>query len=292
MPDSASDPLDKNTFERMARTVRYITQHYQEQPSLEALAGVAHLSPHHFQRTFTRWAGISPKKFVAHMTLDQAKMSLIRNSNVLSAALDAGLSGPSRLHDLSVTFEAMTPGQMKARGKGLTIKYGASPSPLGLCIVCATEKGVCGLAFAWPEDKDKTINKMIGRWPHAAFKQDDDLAFKVTRMIFNDKTHPIALHAMGTNFQVQVWKALLSIPFGQTATYKIIAENVCTAKASRAVGAANAANPISLLIPCHRVIRESGALAGYAWGEDRKRALLAWESARAAEAASFHDSIK
>lgn len=191
------------------------------------------------------------------MTLDQAKMSLIRNSNVLSAALDAGLSGPSRLHDLSVTFEAMTPGQMKARGKGLTIKYGASPSPLGLCIVCATEKGVCGLAFAWPEDKDKTINKMIGRWPHAAFKQDDDLAFKVTRMIFNDKTHPIALHAMGTNFQVQVWKALLSIPFGQTATYKIIAENVCTAKASRAVGAANAANPISLLIPCHRVIRES-----------------------------------
>ena len=292
MPDSAPDPLDRNTFERMARTVRYITEHYQEQPSLDALAGIAHLSPHHFQRTFTRWAGISPKKFVAHMTLDQAKKSLIRNQNVLSAALDAGLSGPSRLHDLSITFEAMTPGQMKARGKGLTITYGVSPSPLGLCIVCATEIGVCGLAFAWDEEKDETLNKMIGRWPHADFAQDNDLAKKITKVIFDNKTHPIALHAMGTNFQIQVWKALLSIPFGQTATYKIIAENVCTAKASRAVGAANAANPISLLIPCHRVIRESGALAGYAWGEDRKRALLAWESARAAESGAHHDSFK
>lgn len=271
------------TYQRMARSVQFIAEHYLEQPDLETLAGVAHLSPSHFQRTFSQWAGISPKKFVAHMTLERAKQYLIRDGNVLDASLGAGLSGPSRLHDLSVTFEAMTPGQMKARGKGLPIKYGAALSPLGYCIVFATGKGICGLAFTWEEDQQPTINKMIDRWPSAHFDQDDDFARKIVEMIFSSETQAIDLHAMGTNFQIQVWQALLTIPPGRTATYKAIAEKVCTAKASRAVGAANGANPISLLIPCHRVIRESGALSGYAWGIERKRALLAWESAVAAE---------
>jgi len=269
---------DSVTYERMARAVHYITDHYQDQPDLETLAKVAHLSPHHFQRTFAQWAGISPKKFVAHMTLERAKKYLIRNGNVLDASLEAGLSGPSRLHDLSINFEAMTPGQMKARGNGLTIRYGSSLSPLGYCIAFATEKGICGLAFAWEGEREETINQMIEKWPLAEFVHSTDLADKVVGMIFGDKHQTINLHAMGTNFQIQVWQALLTIPPGRTATYKAIAEKVCTAKASRAVGSANAKNPISLLIPCHRVIRETGALSGYAWGEERKRMILAWES--------------
>jgi len=275
---------DSKTYERLARAIRFAAEHHRDQPNLERLAEEAHLSPHHFQRVFTQWAGISPKKFVSHMTLESAKTNLIRNRNILDTALEAGLSGPSRLHDLSITFEAMTPGQLRAKGRGLTIRYGVAASPFGFCIAFATERGLCGLAFAWEEDVELSIKRMIGRWPAASFVQDNAFAEKISSMIFDDSGQSIDLHAMGTNFQIKVWQALLTIPPGRTATYRSIAEKVCTAKASRAVGAANGANPISLLIPCHRVIRESGALSGYAWGIERKRALLAWESAMTGEA--------
>ncbi len=270
-------------FRRMARAIRFLTEHYSEQPSLEDAAGAAGLSPFHFQRVFTRYVGVSPKSFVGNLTLAHAKKELAAGKSVLEAALDAGLSGPSRLHDLSLKIEAMTPGELSKGGAGLEIAYGFHDSPFGVALVMATAKGLCGLAFGDEGEEHAMLEDMTKRWPHAAYRERPEITAKLAERIFDPehRNGEISLHLLGTPWQVQVWRALLSIPEGKVATYKTIAETVGSASASRAVGTAVGRNPISFLIPCHRVLGSDGTLTGYHWGVPRKRAMLAFEAARA-----------
>lgn len=270
--------LNPQEARRMAEAIAYLSRHYRDQPRLEDAAAKAGLSPHHFQRLFTRWVGVSPKKFVGYLTLDHAKALLRESASVLDAALEAGLSGPGRLHDLAVSIDAVTPGEWKARGEGLSIAYGFAPSPFGETLLMQTTRGLCGLAFADPGGEAEALADMTHRWPRARFTRDDAMAGRTIARIFADR-EPLALHLIGTPWQVKVWEALLRIPPGRLVTYEDIAVRICTKRASRAVGTAVGLNPISWLIPCHRVLRKSGALAGYHWGLDRKRAMLAMEAA-------------
>ena len=277
----AIDPEAGTHHRRIARAIRYLSEHYLEQPTLEAAASVAALSPYHFQRLFSRYVGISPKAFVGALTLDHAKAELRKGASVLDAALDAGLSGPSRLHDLSLKIEAMTPGEYAKGGAGLGIDYGFHDSPFGLALVMATEKGVCGLAFADEGEEKIVLADMQARWPNATYRENAARTVAIARRIV-ERTGAIPLHLMGTPWQTKVWQALLAIPEGGFASYRGIAEKVGAGRAARAVGAAVGRNPIAWLIPCHRVLASSGALTGYHWGLARKRAMLAVEAARAA----------
>ena len=266
---------------RMSRAIRFLSEHYTEQPRLEDAAASVGLSPYHFQRLFTRYVGVSPKAFVGHLTLDRAKTELADGKSVLEASLDAGLSGPSRLHDLCLKIEAMTPGDYAKGGEGLTVFYGFHPSPFGTAIIMATEKGLCGLAFADDGDEDMQFEDMKVRWPKARFVEDASCTAKIAKQIFEtEEGDTVGLHLLGTPWQIKVWQALLKIPSGGTSTYGAIAKKTGNAKASRAVGAAVGRNPISWLIPCHRVLASNGALGGYHWGPVRKRAMLAFEAAR------------
>ena len=275
----------ENTAEwrRMGRAIRFLTEHYAEQPRLEDAAAAVGLSPFHFQRTFARYVGVSPKAFVAHLTLAHAKRELALGASVLSAALEAGLSGPSRLHDLCLKVEAMTPGEYAKGGKGVTIDYGFAACPFGIALLLATDKGVCGLGFGDEGEEEAMLADMQGRWPRADYRRDRTLAAGLIRRIFDPERRGelVPLHLMGTPFQVKVWEALIAIPSGRFTTYGAIASTVCDEKASRAVGAAVGRNPISWLVPCHRVLGADGALTGYHWGIERKRAMLAVEAARA-----------
>jgi AraC family transcriptional regulator of adaptative response/methylated-DNA-[protein]-cysteine methyltransferase len=244
-------------------------------------AQAAGLSPSHFQREFTRLAGVSPKSFVAALTLEHAKTALDAGQCVLGAALDAGLSGPSRLHDLCLKIEAMTPGQYAKGGAGLSIVYGFHPSMFGSALLMATERGLCGLAFSNEGEEDALLTDMQARWPRAQFVRDESGTGRYAAKIFSGSGE-VPIQLLGTPWQIKVWQALLAIPEGKIATYRSVAERVCTVRAARAVGAAIGRNPIALLIPCHRVLASSGALTGYHWGVTRKRALLALESARSA----------
>ncbi len=269
-------------WRRMGRAIRFLSENYLDQPRLEDAAACVGLSPFHFQRMFTRYVGVSPKSFVGHLTLAHAKSELARGTSVLEAALDAGLSGPSRLHDLCLKIEAMTPGDYAKAGKGIAIDYGFHDCPFGTALVMATEKGVCGLAFGDAGEEDAMLDDMRARWPMATYRQSPARIAPIARQIFDSrKGGEIALHLLGTPWQIKVWEALLLIPSGKVATYRSVAEKVCSAKASRAVGAAVGRNPISWLIPCHRVLGSDGALHGYHWGLTRKRAMLAYEAARA-----------
>lgn len=271
-------------YPRIAQAIAYLADRYAEQPSLDDAARAAGLSPHHFQREFSRLAGVSPKSFVAHLTLEHAKANLAKGETVFNAALDAGLSGPSRLHDLCLKVEAMTPGSYAKGGAGLNIAYGFWPSLFGATLLMATERGLCGLAFG--DDEDAMFADMASRWPKAAFTRDDTRIAPYAERIFNTgsaATTPLPVQLFGTPWQIKVWQALLAIPEGAVATYRSVAETVCTAKAARATGAAIGRNPIALLIPCHRVLASNGALTGYHWGESRKRAILALEAARLGE---------
>jgi AraC family transcriptional regulator of adaptative response/methylated-DNA-[protein]-cysteine methyltransferase len=271
---------DGDTYARIGRALTWLAEHHLDQPSLDDAARAAGLSPFHFQRQFTRHVGVSPKSYVAHLTIEHAKRSLDQGESVLGAALDAGLSGPSRLHDLCLKVEAMTPGAYAKGGAGLAIHYGFHPSLFGLALVMATEKGVCGLAFGSDESRDEMLVDMTARWPRAEFVKDKRATAALAEKIFSGKGDlPIQLY--GTPWQIKVWQALLAIPPGTTTTYRNIAVQCCTAKASRAAGAAIGRNPISWLIPCHRVLASNGALTGYHWGVARKRAMLAYEAARA-----------
>jgi AraC family transcriptional regulator of adaptative response/methylated-DNA-[protein]-cysteine methyltransferase len=269
-----------NTFsdmKRMADAIAFLTARYLDQPSLDAAAAAVGLSPFHFQRLFTRHVGVSPKAFVGHLTLDHAKRDLAQGASVLAAALEAGLSGPSRLHDLCLKIEAMTPGDYAKAGAGLIIDYGFALSPFGLAIVAATDKGVCALGFG---DEEEAMFADIGaRWPKADYRRNDKRAAKLAGQIFG-KREVLPLHLMGTPFQIKVWEALLAIPSGTFSSYGAIAEHLHNPTACRAVGAAVGRNPISWLIPCHRVLGASGALTGYHWGMERKRAMLAVEAAK------------
>ena len=274
---------DTAEWRRMGRAIRYLSEHYLAQPRLEDAAAVAGLSPFHFQRVFTRYVGVSPKSFVGHLTLAHAKKELAEGTSVLDAALNAGLSGPSRLHDLCLKIEAMTPGDYAKAGRGVRIDYGFHASPFGIALVMATDKGVCGMGFADEGDEEALLADLKARWPKAEYRENEERAAEIALRIFDPQRQGetvVPLHLMGTPWQIKVWEALPAIPSGRFVSYGTIAAKVCTPRASRAVGAAVGRNPISWLIPCHRVLGSGGALTGYHWGVARKRAMLAVEGAR------------
>jgi len=271
--------MDQATYARMERAIVWLADHYQEQPNLETIAAESGLSPHHFQRLFSRWVGVSPKKFAGYLTLDHAKQCLAAADSILDAAYDSGLSGPGRLHDLFVTYESLTPGEWKRQGAGLTLRYGWQPSPFGDCLLVATERGLCGLGFELPEGRAATEDDLLGRWGAARLIVDDAVAADYAARAFGGSGAPLHLVLKGTEFQTRVWEALLRIAPGSVASYQGLAAALDRPAAARAVAGAVAENPVSWLIPCHRVIRGTGAITGYRWGPARKRAMLGWEAA-------------
>ncbi|MHA1537837.1 MAG: methylated-DNA--[protein]-cysteine S-methyltransferase [Alphaproteobacteria bacterium] len=269
-------------YDLMAAALRYIETRRDEQPSLEEVAAAIGLSPAHFQRVFSQWVGVSPKRYLQHLTLDHAKRLLDDRFTVLDATYEVGLSAPSRLHDLFLRWEAMTPGEYARNGKGLTISWGWFDSPFGEVLAMATGRGICGMAFAAELGRERTLADMRGRWPAAVFRNDRGaLADWVTAAFGRDsRGGDVALQLIGAPFQLKVWEALLAIPSGQITTYTEIARRIGNPKAVRAVGTAVGRNPISWLIPCHRALRRDGELGGYHWGLPLKRAMLTYESAR------------
>jgi len=271
-------------YYRIEQALRYLQVNYRQQPSLTEIAGSVHLSEYHFQRLFLRWVGISPKRFLQYLTKESAKELLSRSHSLLDTTLELGLSSPSRLHDLFITCEAVTPGEYKQRGAGLTIRYGFHPSPFGDCLVGITERGLCALSFAEEGNTASLLDDLQQRWEQAKLIEDAAATHPYARRIFDlgrdPGEMPIQLYLHGTNFQLQVWQALLHIPAGELTTYGQIATAVGKPKASRAVGSAVGDNPIAYLIPCHRVIRQAGELGGYRYGLARKQAILGWEQAR------------
>jgi AraC family transcriptional regulator, regulatory protein of adaptative response / methylated-DNA-[protein]-cysteine methyltransferase len=277
------DPEAGSAYRSMGRAIRYLAENYASQPSLDEAAGAVGLSPFHFQRLFTRYVGVSPKNFVGHLTLGRAKAELAGGASVLDAALEAGLSGPSRLHDLCLKIEAMTPGDYAKGGAGLAIDYSFHDCPFGVALAMATDKGLCGLAFGDDGEEHAMLADMKSRWPKAGYRENPARIGSMIEQIFDpQQAGDLGLHLLGTPWQIKVWQALLAIPSGKVSTYRAIAQNVSSAKAARAVGTAVGRNPISWLIPCHRVLGSDGALHGYHWGLTRKRAMLAVEAARAA----------
>ncbi len=278
-----------NDRERMAGILRFLDERHREQPSLDDLAKVAGLSGSRLHRLFVEWVGITPKDFLQCLTLQHARSLLCDGSSVLDAALDSGLSGPGRLHDLCVTLDAATPGEVKSGGVGLDIVWGFGPTPFGDCLLAEVERGVCHLAFVDPNGRDQAAGKLFAEWPKAAFRRDDERAGATLGKVFETRPRagsgPRNLRAWvkGTEFQIRVWRALLEIPRGRLASYGRLAEAIGSPSAARAVGTAVGSNPLAVLIPCHRVIRETGALGGYRWGGGRKRALIAWETGKGRE---------
>ncbi len=277
---------EDSDYETVRRVIELLTLDYQAQPSLEALAGELGQSPTQLQKTFTRWAGLSPKAFLQAVTLDHAKR-LLGNEGMplLDTSLEVGLSGPSRLHDLFVTHEAMSPGEWKAKGAGLEIRYGFHPSPFGIALVMVTPRGLSGLAFSDEGGEREAFEDMARRWPNARYIEDSAATAPYAARIFNAdrwrEEEPLRVVLIGTDFQIRVWEQLLKIPMGRAVTYSSIAGNIGQPTASRAVGAAVGANPISFVVPCHRALGKSGALTGYHWGLTRKRAMLGWEAGKA-----------
>jgi AraC family transcriptional regulator of adaptative response/methylated-DNA-[protein]-cysteine methyltransferase len=269
-------------YARVETAIRYLDQHHEEQPDLATLAAEVGLSPFHFQRLFQRWAGVSPKRFLQFLTVDHARKLLAADAAVLGVALDVGLSGPSRLHDLFLACEAVTPGEARRAGEGLEIVYGFHPTPFGAALVGATDRGICWLGFVRDDGAAAELDRLRTRWRGARLRHDADAVAGLARRIFapDEVGEPIGLHLRGTNFQIKVWEALLRIPPGHAVAYQDVARAIGRPGAMRAVGKAAGTNPIAFLIPCHRVIRKTGPFSGYAWGPERKRAILAWESAR------------
>jgi AraC family transcriptional regulator of adaptative response/methylated-DNA-[protein]-cysteine methyltransferase len=270
-------------YNRIADAIDYIKANFREQPNLDAVAEKVHLSPFHFQRLFTEWAGTSPKKFLQYISVEHAKKILKENNQATlsDTAYETGLSGTSRLHDLFVNIEGMTPAEYKNGGKNLFINYSFAESPFGNIIVASTEKGVCFMAFA--ESEVIGFEDLKHKFPNATFTRKMDLAQQNALFIFqNDwnKLSEIKLHLKGTDFQLKVWETLLKIPMGQLSTYGSIAQQIEKPNASRAVGTAIGSNPVAFLIPCHRVIQSSGTFGGYMWGNTRKTAIIGWEGAQ------------
>lgn len=267
-------------YQRMAKALAWLAERWQDRPALEEAAAATGLSAFHFQRIFTRWAGVSPKTFMAAIAHAEARGRLEAGATVLDAAYDVGLSGPSRLHDLFVAQEAVTPGEARRRGEGVEIGFGYAPCPFGLALVAQTPRGLCGLAFCDPGEEEAVFQDMHRRWPRAIWRRDDQTAAATVRAIFGEDGEVPPLVLMGPPFHVQVWKALLRIPAGHTASYGQVAAWAGKPEAARATGAAIGANPISFLIPCHRAIAKDGRLTGYHWGLERKVAMLGQEAVR------------
>jgi AraC family transcriptional regulator, regulatory protein of adaptative response / methylated-DNA-[protein]-cysteine methyltransferase len=278
------DENDAN-WRKMGRAIRYLSANYLDQPTLEDAASAVGLSPFHFQRLFSRYVGVSPKNFVGHLTLGHAKGGLKAGQSLLETSLDAGLSGPSRLHDLCLKIEAMTPGDYAKGGEGVAIDYGFHACPFGVALIMATGKGICGVAFADEGGEKKTLADMKARWPRATYSEAPGRTQKYAQRIFNpaNSREELRLHLLGTPWQIKVWEALLAIPEGRMTTYRAVAELAGNTNASRAVGMAVGRNPLAWIIPCHRVLGSNGAMTGYHWGLDRKRAMLAVEQARQSE---------
>jgi AraC family transcriptional regulator of adaptative response/methylated-DNA-[protein]-cysteine methyltransferase len=276
------DGRERRDYERIAQAIQYLRDHAARRPDLSAAARHVHLSEYHFQRLFTRWAGVSPKRFLQYLTVEEAKARLVRSASVTDVAGDIGLSGTGRLHDLFATIEAVSPGEFRDRGAGLAIRYDVHESPFGDCLIGMTVRGVCCVHFLERGQHDATLLKR--HWPSADLVKDAAGTAAIAERLFSRFRHsnqaPLSLLVKGTNFQLQVWRALLSIPSGRLTTYSELGKRVGHPEASRAVGNAVAANPIAWLIPCHRVIRETGEFGNYRWGEARKAAMLGWEAAQ------------
>lgn len=268
-------------YERIEHALRYLEENIRNQPDLEALAAEIGLSPYHFHRLFSRWVGTTPKRFLQFVTVEYAKERLLETESVLEAAWDTGLSGGGRLHDLMVTVEAVTPGEYKRHGADLTIRYGLHPTPFGECLLGVTDRGLSSLEFLAGRNAEEALEELARRWPGAALTPEPHATQPYLDKLFPEPgaepRGPFTLHIKGTNFQLQVWQALLRIPAGALTTYGAIARYLDKPGASRAVGRAVGWNPISYLIPCHRVISSTTGLGGYRWGLPRKRAILAWE---------------
>lgn len=269
-------------YERIEIAIRYIEQHYHAQPSLDELAGQLNLSSYHFQRLFQRWAGISPKRFMQYLTIEHAKRRLKASASVLDASFESGLSSGGRLYDHFVTLEAMTPGDYKHQGAGLTVHYGIHPSPFGDMLLAVTAKGICGLWFLNEANSEQALFELKANWVQAKLIADQLATAEYAKQIFETPTQRqtgLSVLVKGSNFQIQVWKALLRLPLGHTVSYGELAQKIGKPNAARAIGSAVGANQIAYLIPCHRVIRASAETGEYRWGETRKKAMLLWESA-------------
>jgi AraC family transcriptional regulator of adaptative response/methylated-DNA-[protein]-cysteine methyltransferase len=287
-PDRVTDlsPLSRAAadYDIVRRAIAFLSEHWRAQPEIEAVAEAAGVSASDLHHLFRRWAGITPKAFLQAITLDHARRLLRDSASVLDASFEVGLSGPGRLHDLFVTHEAMSPGEWKSGGAGLTISYGFHPSPFGTALVMATERGLAGLAFANPNEEQAALADMAGRWPRASIVEDTARTAPLAQRVFDSKLwraeRPLRVVLIGTDFEVRVWETLLRIPLGRAVTYSDIATKIRAPKAARAVGAAVGKNPISFVVPCHRALGKNGDLTGYHWGLTRKRAMLGWEAGK------------
>ena len=271
-------------YRRVEQAILYLENNAHRQPSLKEIAASVSLSEYHFQRLFTRWVGISPKRFLQFLTKERAKQMLERSENLLDVTYETGLSSPGRLHDLFVACEAVTPGEYKAQGEGLTIQYGFHYTPFGECLLAATERGISNLLFVQNGNRDEALRSLRKRWKNAELIEDPVRTRPLVSQIFNlyENRNPSSLSVFlnGTNFQIKVWEALLRIPPGAVVSYEALAASIGMPKAARAVSNAVSQNPIPVLIPCHRVIRKMGEFGGYRWGTARKKALLGWEMAK------------
>jgi len=292
-PDRIADPNLLTTaaadYEVVRRAIGHIRGHWREQPEIETIAEAAGVTPTELHHLFRRWCGLTPKAFLQALTLDGARRLLRDSASVLDASYEVGLSGPGRLHDLFVTHEAMSPGEWKAGGEGLTVRFGFHPSPFGAALVMATDRGLAGLALADRGDEKGALADMKSRWPKAAYVEDKAYTVSFAQRIFDPAcwrpSEPLRVVLIGTDWEVRVWEALLRIPMGKVVSYSEIAEQIRAPAAARAVGAAVGKNPICFVVPCHRVIGKSGELTGYHWGITRKRAMLGWEAGQVAAAA-------
>jgi AraC family transcriptional regulator of adaptative response/methylated-DNA-[protein]-cysteine methyltransferase len=285
-PERISDPVPLSSsaadYDVVRRAIAHIRGNWRTQPEIEQIAEAAGVTPTELHHLFRRWAGLTPKAFLQALTLDSARNLLRDSASVLDASYEVGLSGPGRLHDLFVTHEAMSPGEWKTGGEGLTVYYGFHPALFGTALVMATDRGLCGLAFADPGEEKAAVADMRSRWPRATYVEDSARTAPLCARIFDKKLwredRPLRVVLIGTDFEVRVWETLLRVPMGRATTYSDIANHIGKPKAPRAVGAAVGKNPISFVVPCHRVIGKSGELTGYHWGLTRKRAMLGWEA--------------
>jgi AraC family transcriptional regulator of adaptative response/methylated-DNA-[protein]-cysteine methyltransferase len=284
IPDLAPFPDAAADYDVVRRAIAHIRGNWRTQPDIANIADAAGVGVTDLHHLFRRWAGLTPKDFLQALTLDHARALLRESASVLDASYEVGLSGPGRLHDLFVTHEAMSPGEWKAGGEALTIAYGFHPSPFGSALIMATGRGLAGLAFADAGEERAVLADMQARWPKASYVEDRIGTAPLARRIFDSTTwrsgEPLQVMLIGTDFEVRVWEALLTVPMGRLTSYSDIAAKVCKPAAARAVGAAVGRNPISFVVPCHRVVGKNGSLTGYHWGLTRKRAMLGWEAGK------------
>jgi AraC family transcriptional regulator of adaptative response/methylated-DNA-[protein]-cysteine methyltransferase len=284
MKDPNDSFVDSRDFARIAKSIRFIASRFREQPRLATIADHVGLSEFHFNRLFRRWAGVTPKQYLTYITGREARGAIINQSSVLDTAYSVGLSGPGRLHDLIVTLDAVTPGELKALGRGLTLHYGFTATPFGDALLATTPRGLCHLSFVDTGEREKALAELREQYRNADLARDDAQASVIANQIWGATTAhgtqraPLKLHIAGTNFQLKVWQALLDLGAHSRTTYSDLAAAIGEKGSARAVGNAVGANPVGWLIPCHNVLRRDGGVGGYHWGEDRKRAILAWDS--------------